>query len=230
LPALPLTANGKVDRRALPEPDREGSETIRFVAPGTATEEILAAIWSEVLKREGIGIHDNFFDLGGHSLLATQVMSRLRQAFRVDLPLRTVFEAPNIAQLARVIDAAKGIAGGDQPPPMQPRPRTGSLPLSFAQERLWVLAQLDPEGVAYNIPIALRVTGPLDVAALERSFNEVVRRHESLRTTFQSLNGVPVQVVASSLTLTVTVIDLQHLPVEARDQAAVRLAGVESQR
>ncbi len=230
LPALPLTANGKVDRRALPEPDREGGGTSRFVAPGTVTEEILAAIWSEVLKREGIGIHDNFFDLGGHSLLATQVMSRLRQAFRVDLPLRTVFESPDIAQLAGVIDATKGIAGGDQPPPIQPRLRTGSLPLSFAQERLWVLAQLDPEGVAYNIPIALRVTGPLDVTALELSFNEVVRRHESLRTTFQSLNGVPVQVVASSLRLPVTVIDLQHLPVEARDQAAVRLAGVESQR
>lgn len=230
LPAFPLTANGKVDRRALPEPDRDGNGVRRFVAPRTSTEEILAGFWSDVLKRDGIGIHDNFFDLGGHSLLATQVMSRLRQAFCVDLPLRTVFESPSIAQLADAVEAGRKSGIGEQPPPIQPMPRTGPIPLSFAQQRLWVLAQLEPDSVAYNISIALRITGSLDVAALERSFNEVVRRHESLRTTFRSLNGVPVQVVASSLRLTVTVIDLQHLPVEARDQAAVRLAGVESQR
>ncbi|MCS6287703.1 MAG: amino acid adenylation domain-containing protein [Nitrospira sp.] len=230
LPALPLTANGKVDRRALPEPASEGAGERRFVAPRTATEEILATIWIEVLKREGIGIHDSFFDLGGHSLLATQVMSRLRQAFRVDLPLRTIFESPSIAQLADAIDGAKGLGGSEQPPPMRRLSRSGPIPLSFAQERLWMLAQLEPDSVAYNIPIALRVIGALDVAALERSFNEVVRRHEALRTTFQRLDGIPSQVITPVLRLPVQLIELQHLPAGERDHAVIRLATVEAQR
>lgn len=230
LPALPLTANGKVDRHALPEPERDGHGTRRFVAPATATEEILAGLWADVLKREQIGTQDNFFDLGGHSLLATQVMSRLRNAFGVELPLRALFEAPTIAKLAPAIDAARKTDPGEQAPPLTAIPRTGPIPLSFAQQRLWVLAQLEPDSTAYHIPIALRVKGALDTAALERSFDEVVRRHEALRTKFQRLNGVPMQVIAQAQSFSIPLIDLQHLPDERREQAAMRLAAVEAER
>ena len=230
LPALPLSANGKVDRHALPEPERDGQGVRHYVAPATPTETILAGLWTDVLKREGIGVQDNFFDLGGHSLLATQVMSRLRTAFAVELPLRTLFEAPTIAQLALVVETARGSERGEQAPLLIPFARTGPIPLSFAQQRLWVLAQLEPDSTAYNIPIALRVRGALDVAALERSFHEVVGRHESLRTRFHSLNGVPVQVIGPARPFTIPLIDLQHLPEERRAQAATRLAAVEAER
>lgn len=230
LPAFPLSANGKVDRRALPEPDLGGQGVRRYVAPATPTETILAGLWTDVLKREGIGVQDNFFDLGGHSLLATQIMSRLRQAFAVDLPLRTLFESPTIAQLARVVETARGLEREEQAPPMTAIARTGPIPLSFAQQRLWVLAQLEPDSTAYNIPIALRVKGALDLAALERSFHAVVDRHEALRTRFHSLNGVPMQVVGPARPFTIPLIDLQHLPEERREQAATRLAAVEAER
>ncbi|RIK56258.1 MAG: non-ribosomal peptide synthetase, partial [Nitrospira sp.] len=230
LPALPLTANGKVDRGALPEPDREGPDSRRFMAPATATEEIVAGIWCDVLKRDAVGVQDNFFDLGGHSLLATQVMSRVRQALRVDLPLRTLFEAPTVARLVQVAEAARGTDLAEPLPAPQPIPRSGPVPLSFAQQRLWVLAQLEPDSTAYIIPIALRVRGPLDVEALERSFRAVMRRHEALRTTFHSLNGVPMQVIAAEPAFTLPLIDLQHLPEEERDRAAIRLAAVEAER
>lgn len=230
LPALPLSANGKVDRRALPEPEWDGQDVRRYVAPATPTETILAGLWTDVLKREGIGAQDNFFDLGGHSLLATQVMSRLRNAFAVELPLRTLFESPTIAQLARVIETARGREREEQAPVLTATARTGPIPLSFAQQRLWVLAQLEPDSTAYNIPIALRVKGALDIAALERSFHEVVDRHEALRTRFHSLNGVPMQVIGPSQPFTIPLIDLQHLPEERREQAATRLAAVEAER
>lgn len=230
LAALPLTANGKVDRRALPEPQRDGQGTRRFVAPATATEEILAGLWADVLKHEEIGTQDNFFDLGGHSLLATQVMSRLRKALGVELPLRALFEAPTIARLASAVEAARRTDSGEQAPPLTAIPRTGPIPLSFAQQRLWVLAQLEPDSAAYHIPIALRVKGALDIGALERSVGEVVRRHETLRTTFQRLNGVPMQVIGQPKPISIPVIDLQHLPDERREQAAIRLAAVEADR
>lgn len=230
LPALPLTANGKVDRGALPEPERDGPGEGRCVAPTTATEEILVGLWADVLKQERIGVRDNFFDLGGHSLLATQVMSRLRNALGVELPLRAIFEAPTIARLALAVDLARGSDSGEQAPPLVPIPRTGPIPLSFAQQRLWVLAQLEPDSTAYHIPIALRVRGGLDLPALERSVQEVVCRHEALRTKFQRLNGVPMQVIVQAQPVSIPVIDLQHLPEERREQAAMRLASVEGER
>lgn len=230
LPAMPLTANGKVDRQALPEPDQGRNGGTVFVGPRTVTEEILAGLWGEVLNREAVGVQDNFFDLGGHSLLATQVMSRLRQAFRVELPLRTLFDAPSIAQLAVAVDGARILGSSDPSPAMRPVPRSGPIPLSFAQQRLWLLAQLEPDSVAYNIPIALRVLGPLDTEALQRSFDEVVRRHEVLRTTFTVSDGVPAQIIAPSLTVPLPVIDLQHLPLPDRQVAAERLAAAEAQR
>ncbi|MGP0593403.1 amino acid adenylation domain-containing protein [Nitrospira sp. T9] len=230
LPALPLTANGKVDRKALPEPNPDGMGRAEFVAPRTATEEILAGLWSEVLKRDTPGIHDNFFDLGGHSLLATQVMSRLRQAFHINVPLRTLFESPSIAQLAEVVDAARTRGVDASRPPVVPVSRIGPIPVSFAQQRLWVLAQLDPDSPAYNIPIALQIKGQLDVPALEGSFNEIVRRHEVLRTTFTTVNGGLIQIMAPSLTVICPLIDLQHIPERDRERAAIRLAGSEAQR
>ncbi|MCA9498197.1 MAG: amino acid adenylation domain-containing protein [Nitrospira sp.] len=230
LPAMPLTANGKVDRKALPEPNPDGMGRGKFVAPRTATEEILAGLWSEVLKCDSLGIHDNFFDLGGHSLLATQVMSRLRQAFRIDVPLRALFEAPSIARLAEVVDGARRLGIKDRRQSIVPVSRNLPIPLSFGQQRLWVLAQLDPDSAAYNIPIALRIKGSLDIPALERSFNEMVRRHEVLRTTFSTLNGSPVQIIVPSLTVVCPLIDLQHIPERDREGAAIRLAGSEAQR
>lgn len=230
LPAMPLTANGKVDRYGLPDPEQGRHSEGMYVAPRTVTEDILAGLWSEVLKRDSVGVRDNFFDLGGHSLLATQVMSRLRQAFRVELPLRTLFDAPSIAQLAEVVDAARTLGWSDQFPTVLPVPRTGPVPLSFAQQRLWVLAQLDPDSPAYNISIALRVLGPLDMAALQQSFDEIGRRHEVLRTTFKVNDGEPVQVIAPSLSIPLPVVDLQHVPEQDRQAAADRLAAAEAQR
>ena len=192
LDALPLMPNGKVDRRALPAPDRTRPELDKaFVAPRTPTEELLAEIWAQLLDIERVGIHDNFFDLGGHSLLATQVVSRMREAFQVEIPLRRLFEVPTVAGLAESIEAARRAGQNLLAPPILPVPRDGDLPLSFAQQRLWFIDQLEPGNSAYNIPAAVRLKGPLNVAALEQSLNEIVKRHESLRTTFAIVDGRP---------------------------------------
>ena len=185
LDALPLLSNGKIDRRALPAPDRARPELDKaFVAPRTPTEEMLAEIWAQLLDIERVGIHDNFFDLGGHSLLATQAVSRMREAFQVEIPLRRLFEVPTVAGLAESIEAARQAGQNLLAPPILPVPRNGDLVLSFAQQRLWFFDQLEPGLSAYNIPAAVRLKGPLNLAALERSLNEIVKRHESLRTTF----------------------------------------------
>ncbi|MFY9557037.1 MAG: AMP-binding protein, partial [Blastocatellia bacterium] len=195
--ALPLTTTGKVDRRALPPPEQTRSELDEsFVAPRTPTEEMLAGIWREILGIQNLGVQENFFDLGGHSLLATQVISRIRNVFNVEVPLRTLFASPTIAELAKHVDAAHQSQHGLQAPPLAPVARDRDLPLSFAQQRLWFMEQLEPGGAIFNMPAAVRLTGRLDVPALERSFNEIVRRHESLRTTFKSVDGEPVQVIA----------------------------------
>jgi hypothetical protein len=131
-----------------------------------------------------VSIHDNFFDLGGHSLLATQVIGRLRSVLQVELPLRCLFESPTIAELAESIEATMKAGQGLKAPPIVPVPRDGKLPLSFAQERLWLVDRLEPNNTAYNMPAALRLVGSLNIAALEQSFNEIVRRHEVLRTSF----------------------------------------------
>ena len=200
LEALPLMPNGKVDRRALPAPDRTQAETGNpFVASRTPTEELVTQIWAQVLGVERVGIHDDFFHLGGHSLLATQVVSRLREAFQVDLPLRGIFELPTVAGLAENIELAMRAGHKLTTPPILPAPRDGELPLSFAQQRLWFIDQLDPGNSAYNFPAAVRLTGPLDLAALQKSLNEIVKRHEVLRTTFVTVEGRPVQVIDPTL-------------------------------
>ncbi|HSU18095.1 MAG TPA: amino acid adenylation domain-containing protein, partial [Longimicrobium sp.] len=231
LEAFPVTPNGKVDRAALPAPDTPGSRGT-YVAPRTPAEERMAGIWAEVLSVERVGAEDHFFDLGGHSLLATQLVSRVREAFRTELPLRAVFEAPTLAELAGRVEALMAETPGDAgAPPLVPVPRDGSpLPLSFAQQRLWFIEQLEPGSTAYHMPSALRLRGPLDARVLERALGEVVRRHEALRTTFGEREGEPFQVVHPAGAARLEVTDLSHLAPAEREAEARRLAGEEAQR
>ncbi|HYH79832.1 MAG TPA: condensation domain-containing protein, partial [Longimicrobium sp.] len=232
LEALPVTANGKVDRAALPVPETAGAREGAYVAPRTPAEERMAGIWAEVLGVERVGGEDNFFDLGGHSLLATQLVSRVREAFRTELPLRAVFEAPTLAELARRVEALRAETLGDAgAPPLVPVPRDGSpLPLSFAQQRLWFIEQLEPGSTAYHMPSALRLRGPLDARTLERALGEVVRRHEALRTTFGETEGVPFQVVHPAGAARLELTDLSRLAAGEREAEARRLAREEAQR
>ncbi|MFL5348129.1 MAG: amino acid adenylation domain-containing protein, partial [Hyalangium sp.] len=230
LEALPLTSHGKVDRKALPAPDSRPELAQAFVAPRNDVEQKLASIWAEVLRLERVGIHDNFFELGGHSLLATRAISRIRGTFSVELPLRDLFDAPTVATLGARLQVALQRQQGPKAPPMVPVPRTGRLPLSFAQQRLWFLDQLEPNNAAYNMPTAVRLDGALDLAALERSFNELVRRHESLRTTFRNGPEGATQVIAPAVQQPLPVVELTGLPEGARDAEARRLAIQEAQR
>ncbi|HEX3532532.1 MAG TPA: amino acid adenylation domain-containing protein [Thermoanaerobaculia bacterium] len=235
LPSLPLNANGKVDRRALAKIAPVAVRPVaRFLTPQGPVEEVLAQIWTEVLggKRRvlaRIGAQDDFFTLGGHSLLATQVMSRVRNAFGVELPLRALFEAPTVTALAARID---GERRGEhaQPSPIVPVPRDRDLPLSFAQQRLWFIDQLEPGSPLYNVPVALRVEGPLDPRVLERSLSEIVGRHETLRTTFAALEGAPIQVIHPRSPFVLPVVDLSGLPESRRAALARRLAEEEAGR
>src|SRR5580693_1158152 len=182
---LPLTPNGKIDRKALPAPaGGEGIVQAAYEAARSPTEEVLAGIWCEVLKLDRVGVHDNFFELGGHSLLATRVTARLREAFGIELALRAVFEAPTLQRLAAHVEALRRQAAGTPLPPLQARPRPHHPPLSFEQERLWLLDRLFPESVAQHLPLAVRIHGPFDVAVLQRSLEEIAQRHEALRTRF----------------------------------------------
>jgi amino acid adenylation domain-containing protein len=225
LPSLPLYTSGKVDRRALsrisPEPVRSGG----IEAPRTGTEALLAELWAEVLGVPAVGIRDSFFDLGGHSLLATRLVSRVRQVFGVDLPLRDLFEGPTVAELARRVEAGeRGSA-----PPIVPVPRDGGpLPLSFTQERLWFLDQLDPGTPTLNMPGSFRLPGDLDAGTLSRALDEVVRRHESLRTTFGSEVGTPFQRIAPPFSVPLPVVDLSGLAPEAVNVEAGQIGAGEA--
>ncbi len=235
LAALPLTPNGKVDRKALPAPEQQSAEE-SSVVPKTPVEEVLAGIWAEVLGLEQIGADGHFFALGGHSLLATRVTSRLRGAFGVEMPLRTLFEAPVLADFAARVEAALGTwrAGTGQlaPPlaPLAPTLRAGPLPLSFAQQRLWLIDQLEPDSPLYNMPVVLRIEGPLDHAALALCLAECVRRHEALRTVFAVREGSPVQVIQPAAPFALPLVDLSAAPETERESLALALAGEEASR
>ncbi|MFY0565974.1 non-ribosomal peptide synthase/polyketide synthase [Archangium lansingense] len=231
LTALPLTTSGKVDRKALPAPAGSGTASSEYVSPRTDTELRLASIWSEVLDVHQVGLHDDFMSLGGHSLLATQVVSRIRAAFGVELPLRILFEATTLQALAQQLDAAANTAQATRLPSLTLASREQPLPLSFAQQRLWFLEQLEPGRATYNTSAVIRMAGSLDVAALERSFTEVVRRHESLRTTYHAQEeGTAIQVIAAPTAQPLTLVDLSALPESQRENETRRLAREEGQR
>ncbi|RKG63993.1 amino acid adenylation domain-containing protein, partial [Corallococcus sp. CA054B] len=225
LDALPLNSNGKVDRKALPEPGNL-SRSSDFIAPRTDTEEQLAALFAEVLRVERVGIRDDFFALGGHSLLATQLVSRVRATFAVELPLRALFEAPTVEGLAPKLASARSASLGA--PPLRPSPREGAIPLSFAQQRLWLLDQLQPGDISYNIPTALRLTGPVDLESLRRAFEALVDRHESLRTTLSAEHEEPSQCIQPPSGWELPLVDLTSLPESQREEEAQRAAATEA--
>ncbi|QSQ25383.1 amino acid adenylation domain-containing protein [Pyxidicoccus parkwayensis] len=229
LPALPLTPNGKVDRKALPVPDLDESAG-EHVPPRTMLEQLVAESWALVLGQSRVGAHDNFFERGGHSLLATQVVSRLRAVLGVELPVRALFEAPTVARLAERLQTLGEDARELRPPPLLPVPRTGTLPLSFGQQRLWFIEQLTPGAFTYNVPLFARLTGQLDVAVLERSLRAIVQRHEALRTTFDEMDGQPVQRIAPEPALALPVETLESLPEPERQQELRLRAQAEAQR
>jgi amino acid adenylation domain-containing protein len=235
LDQMPLTANGKVDRQVLLRLWEERREGVgAYVAPSTPVEELLCGMWSEVLKAERVGVRDNFFELGGHSLLATQVISRVRTTFQVELPLRVLFERSTISELAESVDQALKSGRGLQAPPLGPASREGKrgnrLPLSFAQQRLWFLDQLAPDSLVYNIPGAVRLEGRLELEVLERVINEIVRRHEVLRTRFEAEEGEPAQVIDEWEERRLEVEDLRGMPAEEREEAARRITREEAMR
>ena len=222
LEALPLMPNGKVDRNTLPPPDGTRPPlTEEFVAPRTEIEELVAQTWREVLKIENVGIYDNFFELGGHSLLATQIVARLQEAFNKDVPLRVLFDAPTIAELAQELETI--IRDGRAPdlPPIVPVPRDGPLPLSMNQEHLWRLDQAIPGTHFFNMPYVYRLSGDLNIGALEKAVGEMIRRHEALRTVFVEANGAPRQVIQPAPDYHLPLTDLRNAsPSDAAQKAA----------
>jgi len=229
LDALPLTANGKVDRRALPAPGAIRPElAASFVAPRTAVEGVLAGIWAEVLRVDRVGVHDNFFELGGHSLLATRLISRMNDAFRLELPLRALFDAPTISGMVVALEQ-RGVAL-DRGRIIRPCNRKGNLPLSFAQQRLWFLDRLEPGKATYNIPVAFRLVGALDMSLLERCLSELVARHESLRTVFTATEGRPTQVIQPPKPVVLRFEDLRALLETDREATCNRLLAQEARK
>ncbi len=226
LDEIPLTSNGKVDFRSLPKPDFEQlSEEDIFTAPRSEDEQALTDIFCELLNLTEVSVTRSFFTLGGHSLLAAQLASRIRDVFDIEIPLITIFEAPTIAGLTLQIEQLRSVHGGRSLPPLQPVARTESLPLSFAQQRLWFLDQLAPDNATYNIPAALKFTGPFDFSVFKESLAEIIKRHESLRTTFGTENGMPVQNIKETLNPEPVYEDLSHLEPETRNKQAELLAG-----
>ncbi|XYH97209.1 amino acid adenylation domain-containing protein [Sorangium sp. So ce1128] len=219
LDELPLTPNGKLNRKALPAPGLVSREERQ--RPRTATEEAVAGIWAEVLGLEAVGADESFFEIGGHSLLATRVISRVRASFQVELPLRTLFDHPTVARLAAAVDRAVRQQEGVELPPITEQPRDGRLPLSFAQQRLWFLEQLQGQRGLLTIPFALRLTGALDAEVLRRSFEAVIARHEVLRTAFVAERGEPRQVVLPPRPFALPLADLSAL---AADVAEAQLS------
>jgi len=223
--------NGKIDRDALPSPDGERSQLDpAFVEPRTETEELVAQIWRELLKRDRIGVCDNFFELGGHSLLATRVVARLQNNFQVDFPLRKLFELPTVAGLAEYIDKLRRSSAGTSIMPIVRANRHQALPLSFSQRRLWYLQKVDPNLSAYNIPAAFRIRGDLDSSALEQALNDLTARHEILRSCIKEVDGKPLQEIAPDLRIALPLIDFADLSEEQAEAEINRLVDADVRR
>ncbi|MEW6735278.1 MAG: amino acid adenylation domain-containing protein, partial [Acidobacteriota bacterium] len=236
LDTFPQTPSGKIDRRALPAPDAARPQLVEaYTSSRNKIEEILVSIWTEILGIVNIGIHDNFFDLGGRSLNATQVMSRVKKVFNIELPLQSLFESPTVAGLAENIEKARSQASDlttsvkSSDLPIVPVSRTQPLSLSWAQQRMWFLYQQVPSNV-YNVPLAMRIIGTLDLIAFTRSLNEVIKRHEILRTVYTVQQGQTYQVIEPELHLNISVVDLQHIPTLMREAETQRLAKQEADK
>jgi acyl carrier protein len=224
LEAMPLTPNGKVDRQKLPPPDAARSKlSEEFPSPRTEVEELISQTWREVLNIENLGIYDNFFELGGHSLLATQIVARLRDTFGREIPLSLLFRALTVADLSTEIE--KLLRGGDGPkvPPIRPVPRDGPLPLSMNQEQSWALDQIMPGTHFFNMPFVYTLNGQLDVEAFEKTINEIIRRHEALRTVYARVNGRTVQVIKERPDFELQLVDLSSLTLGELEKQATAL-------
>ncbi|MGZ4112970.1 MAG: non-ribosomal peptide synthetase, partial [Tumebacillaceae bacterium] len=227
LDALPLTPNGKVDTRALPQPERAGEDADIYVAPTTVIEQQLALLWQELFGRSRVGLYDHFFHIGGSSLLALKLLSRLRNMFQVEIPLQKLFERPVLLELAAEIEALKSGAGVAECSTIQPRAdRFAPCPLSFDQEELWQLEREEPGNAVYNTNLVIHLDGELQVEVLERSIQEIIRRHDALRTRFEVQAGAPMMVVMPDLVLPLPLIDLQvqQLSLEQREAETKRCA------
>ncbi|HVE91985.1 MAG TPA: amino acid adenylation domain-containing protein [Actinomycetota bacterium] len=224
LDELPLTASGKVDRDALPEP--LAAAPMERIEPRTGTELAVARVFADVLAVPVPGATDDFFALGGHSLAGAQVISRIRDRLSVELPLRFLFEASTVQGLSALVDAS--VRTTDHP--VVPVPRDGELPLSFPQSRLWIIDQFDPGSSVYNVSVAIRLRGDLRADCLEAALDEIVRRHEALRTTFDTVRGAAVQRIAESLPLRLRSLDVSYLDASEVEQAALREAVLEAER
>jgi acyl carrier protein len=234
LEEMPLTVNGKIDRKRLLSLKDTGQQMERdYVAPRTPVEEMVTGIFEELLGVDQVGRSDNFFEIGGHSLLAAQVISRVRAAFGVEIGVRSVFEKATAEGLASRIEEAMRAGEKVETPPLVRASREGQrrvrLPLSFAQQRLWFLDQLAPNSPFYNIPNTVRLEGRLGLEILESVINEIVRRHEALRTRFEIEEGQPVQVIDEWEPRRLEVINLTSLTQEEREEEARRIAREEAE-
>jgi amino acid adenylation domain-containing protein len=235
--SLPLTDNGKLDRRALPDPRVAGERPdSAYVAPQTAVQQRLKEIWSELLGWDRIGLHENFFDLGGHSLLAMQVVARIAAAFRLMLPANCLFASPTLAALAEAVEGARSIRTDEAiraelGPGPRLGPRTAEAPLSFAQQRLWVVSAIEGPSETFNLVRGFCLDGHLDTAALETALAAIGRRHDNLRASFRVSQDIPMQMIAPECANVLSIVDLRHVP-ETRSKAALdaSLRAANSQR
>nr|BFE90186.1 hypothetical protein GCM10020185_07220 [Pseudomonas brassicacearum subsp. brassicacearum] len=225
LDAMPLGPSGKLDRRALPEPQWQVRE---HVEPASALEQQIAGIWREVLGLARIGLRDDFFALGGHSLLATQIISRTRQACDVELPLRTLFEASELGAFAEQVRLIQASGQANRQPPIEKVDRSQPVPLSYSQQRMWFLWQMEPDSPAYNVGGMARLRGVLDVGRFEAALQALILRHETLRTTFPSVDGVARQQVHGETGLRMGWKDFSKLAADVREQRVQQLADSEA--
>jgi NRPS condensation-like uncharacterized protein len=231
LDALPLSPNGKLDLSKFPQPEESPRDLNAVPIPlRSELEELIAGIWRDVLQTENIGVDDNFFALGGHSLLAIQIIARLQEAFNKDVPLRILFDAPTIERLRHELETLIRDGHAPELPPIVRAPRDGPLPLSMNQEHLWALVQKIPGTHVFNMPYVYRLSGDLDVAALEGALGEIIRRHEALRTVFAEVNGRPIQIIKDGSRFRLAVEDLRAEPSDDLAQHAAALILEERER